>query len=66
MPNAKFGVLIFSGGVEELWHDLETEEGNNAAWTTLTPSLTGDKDATNNKNLQKLMQQSINCYNNRI
>jgi hypothetical protein len=49
---AKFGVLVFSRGDEELWDDLVTEEGNNAAWTTLTPSLTGDKDATNNKNLK--------------
>jgi hypothetical protein len=61
---ARVGVLIFSRGDEELWDDLLTEEGNNAAWITLTPSLTGDKDATNNKNLQKLMQQGINCHNN--
>jgi hypothetical protein len=58
---AKFGVLIFSGGNEELWDDLLTQEGTNAAWTILTPSLTGDKNATNDKNL-KLMQH---CYDGR-
>jgi hypothetical protein len=44
---AAFGVLIFSHGDVELWDELVTTEGNRAAWTTLTPSLTGDKGATN-------------------
>jgi hypothetical protein len=54
---AQFGVLIFSRADEALWDDLTTEEEKIASWTTLTPSPTGVKDATNNKNLQKLMQQ---------
>jgi hypothetical protein len=54
--NARFGVLIFSAGDENLWDDLTTQEGSKASWTVLIPSLTA-----NNRNLKKLVQR-INSF----
>jgi hypothetical protein len=54
--DAKYGILIFSDGDANLWKDLKTQDkGLGAIWTILSPSQTGDKNTTNNKNLEKLM-----------
>jgi uncharacterized protein YlzI (FlbEa/FlbD family) len=54
--NAKYGILIFSDGDTKLWKDLKTQDGRlRAIWTVLSPSQTGDKNATVNSNLVKFM-----------
>ena len=54
--NAQYGILIFSHGDANLWMGLKTQDkGLGAIWTTSSPSQTGDKNNTNNKNLESLM-----------
>ena len=54
--SAQYGILIFSHGDTNLWKDLKTQDkALGAIWTTLTSSQTGDKNDTNNKNLERLM-----------
>lgn len=53
--NAQYGVLIFSNGDPNLWKNLKTKDQQlSAIWTTLSPSETGDKNSTNNRNLVRL------------
>ena len=53
---AKYGILIFSNGDAKLWKDLKThDESLRAIWTVLSPSETGDKNATNDRNLERLV-----------
>jgi hypothetical protein len=54
--HAKYGVLIFSNGDAKLWKDLKThDESLRAIWIVLSPSETGDKNATSERNLERLV-----------